>query len=237
MRAVTFDCWNTLLYEEDPGAGRSARAQALARAARAAGREVDPETAEAALVAAIERHVALWQECVASGASEMSGWALEALGVGDPALAASLAEEVASLSLEQSIGMLEGARTTLERLASRGVRRALVCDTGFSPGSVVRSLLDRHGLLELLEVCVFSNEAGLPKPDPSLFHAALEPLGVEPKSAVHVGDLRRTDIAGARGVGMGTVRIRDRHDDTSECPEADAVVDSHADLLRVLLVD
>ena len=27
-------------------------------------------------------------------------------------------------------------------------------------------------------------------------------------AAVHVGDLRRTDVAGARAVGMGTIRIR-----------------------------
>ena len=132
---------------------------------------------------------------------------------------------------------LEGARATLERLRERGIRRALVCDTGFSPGRVVRHLLDRNGLLELLEVQIFSDEAGVPKPHPSLFRAALEPLGVEPPSAVHVGDLRRTDVAGGRGVGMGTVRIRDHYDDTTDHPEADAVADSHAHLRRILAVD
>lgn len=37
-----------------------------------------------------------------------------------------------------------------------------------------------------------------------------------------------------RGFGMGTVRLRAVHDDRSEHPEADAVADSHAQLLELL---
>ena len=68
----------------------------------------------------------------------------------------------------------------------------------------------------------------------SVFQAALEPLETRPEQAAHVGDLRRTDVAGARGVGMRSIRIRWHHDDTSEHPEADAVVDSYRHLLDVL---
>ena len=49
-----------------------------------------------------------------------------------------------------------------------------------------------------------------------------------------MGDLRRTDVAGARALSMGTVRIRASHDDTSDLPEADAVADSHAHLCEIL---
>ncbi len=180
-----------------------------------------------------KRHIALWQEGVASGSREMAQWALTALGAPAPATE-QLVDAFAEASLESEILPLEGARDTLERLAEAGVRRALVCDTGFSPGRIVRRLLDRHGLLELLEVQIFSDEAGVPKPHPRVFHSALEPLGAEPHQAVHVGDLRRTDVAGARAAGMGTVRIRDNHDDRSELPEADAVADSHGHLLEIL---
>jgi FMN phosphatase YigB (HAD superfamily) len=72
---------------------------------------------------------------------------------------------------------------------------------------------------------------------------------------VHVGDLRRSDIAGARSVGMGSVRIAAHHDDSDggpaetagviDCglagcappcprPEADAIASSHAHLLELL---
>ena len=41
---------------------------------------------------------------------------------------------------------------------------------------------------------------GVPKPSNEIFEKALAGLGVSPPEALHVGDLRRTDIAGAHGV-------------------------------------
>jgi putative hydrolase of the HAD superfamily len=236
-RAVTFDCWGTLIYEQDPGAARGVRLEALREVASQGGANVDAAALEAALSAAHGRHVELWMRGVGSGSPEMARWMLEHLGLaaeaGDPQLE-TLAKRLEEAALAQVIHALEGARETLLALRDRGIRRALICDTGFSPGRIVRRFLERHSLLELLEVQVFSDEAGRPKPHPSLFRAALEPLGVEPADAVHVGDLRRTDVAGARGVGMASVRIRSVFDDDSEHPEADAVVDSHGHLLEIL---
>jgi FMN phosphatase YigB (HAD superfamily) len=59
-------------------------------------------------------------------------------------------------------------------------------------------------------------------------------LGVPPARALHVGDLRRTDVAGARGMGMGSIRIRAAFDDASPEPDADHVADSHAHLCLLL---
>jgi FMN phosphatase YigB (HAD superfamily) len=49
---------------------------------------------------------------------------------------------------------------------------------------------------------------------------------------MHVGDLRRTDIAGAAALGMKTARYRALHDDppTDGAIEADFVLDSHREL-------
>ncbi|GIT00042.1 MAG: hypothetical protein CM1200mP26_17540 [Acidimicrobiales bacterium] len=77
----------------------------------------------------------------------------------------------------------------------------------------------------------FSDEVGVYKPDPSIFQAALEGLGVDdPSSVVHVGDLKRTDVAGARAMGMGTVRFRGALDDKEPGDEADLVIDRLSDL-------
>ena len=237
LRAVTFDCWGTLIYLRDEAAVLERRVEAVCAVARDGGSDPAEEDARHAFVAAWQRHDDLWAEGVASGAPEMAGWTLEALDIRDAALAARLAHELEQSAPEGSCAMLEGARDTLERLAERDVRRALICDTGINPGRVVRRYLDRLGLLELLEVQVFSNEAGVPKPNPRVFHAALESLGVKPEDAVHVGDLRRSDVAGARGVGMGSIRIRQVNDDRSDHPEADAVADSHRHLLEILTLD
>jgi len=234
VRAVSFDCWNTLLREGDFEAARAARTAALVEAAGRRGVELAPEQAAGAIRGAHERHLRLWRQGVGSGAEEMAAWSLETVGLADPALAGPLGRRFAEAGLAGRVETLDGAGETLERLASRGVRIALVCDTGFSPGAVVRRMLQGLGLLEPLEVQVFSNEIGVPKPHRSLFEAALRPLAVAAGEALHVGDLRPTDVAGGRGFGMGTVRIRAAFDDRSELPDADAVVDSHAALLDLL---
>ncbi len=54
---------------------------------------------------------------------------------------------------------------------------------------------------------VFTSAAGgSSKPDPGIFHLALEALGVAPGQALHVGDTEETDGAGARAAGID-VRI------------------------------
>jgi putative hydrolase of the HAD superfamily len=233
-RAVTFDCWNTLLYEPDPQRAHGWRVDALVEIAARVGAEADPATVRVVLETVWLRHIQLWQRGVSTGPGDIAGWSLRELGSEDAGAVGELTRAFAEASLATEILPLEGARATLERLAACGVRRALVCDTGFSPGPVVRELLDRSGLLDLLEVQIFSDEEGVPKPHRRMFEAALAPLGVEPAAAVHVGDLRRTDVAGAREVGMRTIRIRDRHDDDTDLPEADAVADTHAHLLEIL---
>ena len=233
--AVTFDCWQTLIYEGDWTLAHARRIDSLARAVGEAGRRASRQQAADAFEAAWRCHMDCWREGVATGANDVARQALGLLGLEEPHPALEhLVREWEEASHSGQVVALPGARQALEALAAAGVARALVCDTGLTPGRVVRRHLDRLGLLEQLEVCIFSDEVGVPKPDPRVFHAALEPLSVRPGHAVHVGDLRRTDIAGARNVGMGSVRIRARHDDACELPDADAVIDSHSELLAVL---
>jgi putative hydrolase of the HAD superfamily len=231
LSAVTFDCWSTLIAEVDPGEAHARRVRAVAALGGVA-----PERARRALDVAWTRHIQLWTEGVSSGAPEMARWSLEALdGRAEAGRVEDLTRALSEASLGAEVVALEGSRRTLEVLAEAGLRRALICDTGFSPGRVVRRLLERTGLLEHLEVLVFSDEAGVPKPHPRVFERALQGLSVPSSDAVHVGDLRRTDVAGGRGVGMGTVRLRQHHDDLSEHPEADWLADSHEALLAHLL--
>ncbi len=234
--AVTFDCWNTLLVEADWQRAHALRVAALAHAAHEAGRSTTAREAGDAFDTAWQRHMALWEQGVVSGAREVALWALAELGLNEPHPALEhLVESYQEASHTSRVTALDGARELLEALGRAGVRRALVCDTGLTPGRVVRQHLERLGLLDWLEVQIFSDEIGVPKPDARAFRAALDGLEVAAPRALHVGDLRRTDVAGARGVGMGSVRIRAPHDDDSALPEADYVVSSHAELQRLLL--
>jgi HAD superfamily hydrolase (TIGR01549 family) len=59
----------------------------------------------------------------------------------------------------------------------------------------------------LMDLIVTSALVGYEKPDPRTYWAALEPLEVEPSRAVHVGDQPKSDVVGARGIGMGAVLL------------------------------
>ena len=76
-----------------------------------------------------------------------------------------------------------------------------------TPSTSLRRQLERHGLLDYFDHWSFSDEVGWYKPAPQIFEHALAGLGVtEPARAAHVGDLRRTDVAGARAHGLLSVR-------------------------------
>lgn len=229
IRAVTYDCWGTLLKDRDWEGAMTKRIGALRRLVG-----LSAEDADDLLREAWNRHDEAWKQVETFGPGRMAAYCLEARGIFADDAIAELTRDFEEASLDAGVVPVEGALETLRALEVAGIRRGLVCDTGFTPGRVVRTILHDGGLGELLEVICFSDEVGVPKPGNDIFAKALAELGVRPPEAIHVGDLRRTDIAGARDVGMHAARFRGVHDDRSDAPEAEVVLDSHPDLLGVL---
>ena len=131
---------------------------------------------------------------------------------------------------------------TLVALKERGLRLGIICDVGLTPSNVLRDYLAAHGVLDLFDHWSFSDEVGCYKPARAIFDHAMAGLGgIDPGRAAHVGDLRRTDIAGARAMGMTAVRYRGANDDPAgtgpegeTLPEGHHVIDDHTELLAVL---
>lgn len=115
-------------------------------------------------------------------------------------------------------------------LRGEGLVLGIVCDAGLTGGAILREFLAGKGLLEHFSGWGFSDEVGAYKPDPRIFDAALGSLGAAPGEAAHIGDLRRTDIAGARAMGMRSIRYRGLADDPGPGPEGDFVLDDHREL-------
>lgn len=63
------------------------------------------------------------------------------------------------------------------------------------------------GLVPPLAVMIDSQKLGAEKPDPAIFHAALDALGARPETTLMVGDSLRRDREGARRTDMGFVWI------------------------------
>jgi putative hydrolase of the HAD superfamily len=158
---------------------------------------------------------------------------VRALGVED-ASGARVSEAFLGAIDEVELELAPGIGAVLRELGTRGIRIGIVCDVGFSGGAALRGLLDREGLLKHFSGWSFSDETGHYKPAPEAFEPALAALGAQPQEAMHVGDLRRTDIAGAAALGMQTVRYRGLHDDAEAGPEADFVIAAHSDLVALI---
>ena len=91
----------------------------------------------------------------------------------------------------------------LARLRAAGIRLGVVSN---SDGRVAQAL-ESAGLGGHFDVIVDSRIAGVEKPDPRIFHAALERLGVEPAAALYVGDVYEVDVVGARRAGLDAALV------------------------------
>lgn len=67
------------------------------------------------------------------------------------------------------------------------------------------------GLADYFDAIVISGSFGEGKPAASIFHHAIEKLGIQPDEGLMVGDKLTTDIIGANGIGMPSVWINRHH--------------------------
>jgi FMN phosphatase YigB (HAD superfamily) len=231
IRAVTFDCWGTLIADHDMSRAMARRAAALVDAS---GGALSVDDARALMDRAWREHHDAWVSGSQFGSEGMARFCASVLGL-DGEVVGSLCMAFEEASVDGECYPLDGALDSLRALREAGIRTALVCDTGFTPGRLVRSFLERFGLLPYLEFLAFSDEVGVPKPHPRMFERALDGLGVPSAAAAHVGDLRFTDVAGARAAGMLAIRFTAAADDSEPGPEGDHVIGSYEELARLLI--
>ena len=121
------------------------------------------------------------------------------------------------------------AAQTLASLRASGLKIGLITN-----GSVRMQSrkLDWLALTPAFDTILISDAEGISKPDPRIFHRAMERLKVAPARSAFVGDNPVVDMAGARGAGMRA--IWRRHPQASATVEADAVIEELSDLSSVL---
>ena len=235
VKAVTFDFWNTVMWEE----GGSLRARRLERwTEQLATRRVavDGTALAEAHDAAHAAYEDAWRANTQYRVEDAAAQIIAALQPHD-------AHEVEGILLEgydeagrrAAVQPVPGIRECLEDLRAREVKLGIVCDIGLTPSPVVRELLAREGLLELFDHTGFSDEVGFYKPAPEFFRYELTQLGdPDPSDAAHIGDRLRTDVGGARDAGMISARYRHVYDDPADLPEADLVIDDMAEFPAAL---
>ncbi len=99
--------------------------------------------------------------------------------------------------------VIPGVSEALAALKKCGLKLVAVSNSD----GTVEDVLIRQRLRPYLAAVYDSHRVGFEKPDPRIFHYAIEDLDVEPARTLHVGDLYNIDIAGARSAGLHAVLI------------------------------
>jgi HAD superfamily hydrolase (TIGR01509 family) len=115
----------------------------------------------------------------------------------------------------------ETTRTALARLKAAGLLLGVVSN---SEGRVAQAL-EAAGLREYFDVVIDSGIVGIEKPDPRIFQAALDALGVGAEEALYVGDLYEVDVVGARSAGMEAVLLGTVTGAAANCPTTSSIED------------
>jgi HAD superfamily hydrolase (TIGR01549 family) len=112
---------------------------------------------------------------------------------------------LAQMHAEQHLwsAVSESTPRALARLKAAGLALGVVSN---SEGRVEEALL-AAGLRQYFDVVVDSALVGIEKPDPRIFQAALQALGVSPDETLYVGDLYEVDVIGARAAGIEPVLV------------------------------
>ncbi|HEY0156002.1 MAG TPA: HAD family hydrolase [Thermoanaerobaculia bacterium] len=249
IQAIAFDLWETLITDT-PELSRQQERLRLTRMEeilRARGYAAVAERIEHAYRALWHRcHDLYWSSDVDIPCRRQIEHFLEELGLepqsfGEEALG-ELEEAYAHAALEVLPALVDGAASTLAELKSRGLGVGLISNTGRTPGSVLRRILDALGVAKLIDVMVFSNEHGHCKPQPSIFEELRRGLSVDYRELVFVGDNLYVDVHGAQRCGMRAVHFVPPVRGTAVAPPvehgleivADARVTSLAEVVRVV---
>lgn len=127
------------------------------------------------------------------------------------------------------------ALATLRALCARGIYCAIVSNALAGSGS--RALVQRYGFEPYLSAQVYSDEVGIRKPNPDIFHTAASQIGVGLAASWYVGDQIDRDVLGGRRAAVGRVLLLPSVS-TGTGPDAvaepDAVIQSPSEILQLI---
>lgn len=94
--------------------------------------------------------------------------------------------------------VLPGVREALAGLRALGYTMVVVSNSD----GTAEEVLETQGLRGYFDDVLDSHIVGIEKPDPEIFHRALERAGARAETTLHVGDLYAADVVGARAAGL-----------------------------------
>lgn len=209
IKLVTVDFWNTL-FDSSNGVNRNAvRQHVFAAEISKLDTKVSKEEFQNAIQASWEFFNNIWmnqQRTPETFETIEYLWNYLKLPYNHESIK-EVAKSFAESIIDYPPKLMDGAKESLDSLKSQGYRIGLISDTGFTPGSILKIVMKNAGVLDLFDDFSFSDETGVSKPHSKAYYKLLDGFGVLPNEALHIGDIEKTDIIGAKQIGMYAVRF------------------------------
>jgi putative hydrolase of the HAD superfamily len=232
IKAVTFDLWNTLIHTKNYAEYRLPQ---LKRFIQANNIELDDakllDVYQAGFRHSVELHKTSGRRHIQ--AYEIVEHVINQVGLNGRCDYGTLVKDYEEAVLKDPPVLKDGARETLETLHGK-LKIGLISDSGVSPGRAMRKILGDYGVLRFFDATVFSDEVGFCKPNDVIFRVALETLKVKPEEALHVGDLIKNDIQGAKRIGMQTAWLKTQDQEYKPEEAPDYVITGIKEIISIL---
>ena len=213
VKAVTFDLWETLLFEKDGSdlERRAIRCRALAQVLKRSGLDVSVKEVELALGETISSMMKIWDKNRDVSHLDMIRIFFKYASKGKLSPKDALLEELSKAYVSPLFKVPPyvnpDACEALDWLMDQNKQTGIICNTGLTPGTELRKFLSQAGVAEYFRVMVFSNEVGIRKPDRRIFNFTARALGAKPEEIVHVGDNLKSDVWGAKNAGFRAIHL------------------------------
>jgi len=209
LDTITFDLWNTLIYfsPEDNLKFKNKRVEGFIEVLKNIGVNLSREEMEKAYDESSERYKPIREREEDISTREQVQIILDCLGTHcfkefDEEVLNRLEEVLANQILTELPTLEEGSEEILSYLKNKNFKIGLICNTGRTPGKVLREVLKRKNIFQFFKVLTFSDELRIRKPNSKIFISTLKALDSSPDSSLHIGDLLESDILGAKRCGM-----------------------------------
>jgi putative hydrolase of the HAD superfamily len=216
IKAVTFDLWQTILLEKDGNSAQrnSIRCSNLSRAFAELGTQVS-----AMYLNSVLKELTSWLKNIwmmdkdVSHLDQIKFIARQVLGDSlslDEKMLKKLSIAYVSPIFELPPYLDSVTHSVLQWLKEQGKEIGLISNVGMTPGFALRKFLEMEGVSNYFTTMTFSDEAGVRKPNPSIFNMTAIKLNSRPGEIVHIGDDIRSDVWGAKNAGFKVIYLESK---------------------------
>lgn len=214
LEAVTFDLWETLLFESYGASEKRTRTRCtnLSRTLNRFGLNISPAQTSSALDETISQLLEIWDDDRDVTHLDQLRFLVRFASDGEAELRTEWVRELSTAYISPLFEIPPyinpGASKCLKWLKTQELRVGLICNTGLTPGFGLRKFLSEGHIAGFFNTMTFSDETCIRKPNSGIFLLTAKQLGVKPSGIIHIGDNLKADVWGAKNAGFKALHLK-----------------------------